>query len=243
MVHAYLMYGFPTQTAQETIDSLEVVRQLLELGVVQSGFWHRFAMTAHSPIGLDSRKYHAFLEKVETGHFANNDVAFADPKGANHEKFSEGLRKSLFNYMHGICFEFPLNEWFDFKVPKTIISPTLIEKAISDKSEAIFNSSKRLLWLGNTPKISYFSKNKKGKPIEMALLNFNNKKNELNIQTEKASAEFLLEILEKISVYQQSAITISQFEELYTKSGLTDFQLFWYSKAMDSLRQNGLLIL
>ena len=28
MVHAYLMYGFPTQTDQETIDSLEMVRQL-----------------------------------------------------------------------------------------------------------------------------------------------------------------------------------------------------------------------
>ncbi len=51
MVHAYLMYGFPTQTEQETIDSLEVVRQLLEIGAVQSGFWHQFAMTVHSPVG------------------------------------------------------------------------------------------------------------------------------------------------------------------------------------------------
>ncbi|MBP6001725.1 MAG: radical SAM protein, partial [Flavobacterium sp.] len=40
MVHAYLMYGYPTQTVQETIDSLEMVRQLFELGVLQSGFWH-----------------------------------------------------------------------------------------------------------------------------------------------------------------------------------------------------------
>ena len=52
MVHAYLMYGFPTQTTQETVDSLEMVRQLFSNGVVQSGFWHRFAMTAHSPVGL-----------------------------------------------------------------------------------------------------------------------------------------------------------------------------------------------
>ena len=28
MVHAYLMYGFPTQTAQETVDALEMVRQV-----------------------------------------------------------------------------------------------------------------------------------------------------------------------------------------------------------------------
>lgn len=55
MVHAYLMYGFPTQTAQETIDSLEMVRQMFEQGIIQSGFWHQFAMTAHSPVGLDPK--------------------------------------------------------------------------------------------------------------------------------------------------------------------------------------------
>ena len=55
MVHAYLMYGYPTQTEQETIDSLEMVRQLFELGIVQSGFWHQFALTAHSPVGATAR--------------------------------------------------------------------------------------------------------------------------------------------------------------------------------------------
>ncbi len=53
MVHAYLMYGYPTQTEQETIDSLEMVRQFFELGILQSAFWHQFALTAHSPIGLN----------------------------------------------------------------------------------------------------------------------------------------------------------------------------------------------
>jgi hypothetical protein len=35
---AYLMYGYPTQTIQETVDSLEMVRQLFEVGVLQSDF-------------------------------------------------------------------------------------------------------------------------------------------------------------------------------------------------------------
>ena len=52
MVHAYLMYGFPTETEQETVDALERVRQLFAAGCIQSAFWHRFAATAHSPIGL-----------------------------------------------------------------------------------------------------------------------------------------------------------------------------------------------
>jgi hypothetical protein len=57
MVHCYLMYGYPTQTVQETVDSLEMVRQLFEAGVLQSGFWHQFAMTAHSPVGIHPEKF------------------------------------------------------------------------------------------------------------------------------------------------------------------------------------------
>ena len=51
LVHAYLMYGFPTQTLQETVDALEYVRQLFEQGCIQSGFFHRFTCTVHSPVG------------------------------------------------------------------------------------------------------------------------------------------------------------------------------------------------
>ena len=53
MVHAYLMYGFPTETMQDTVDALERVRQLFAAGCIQSAYWHRFTATAHSPIGLN----------------------------------------------------------------------------------------------------------------------------------------------------------------------------------------------
>jgi len=134
MVHAYLMYGFPTQTAQETIDSLEIVRQLFLHGLIQSGFWHHFALTAHSPIGLEPEKYHIKRDHPEAGTFANNDLTFTDPKGCNHEAFSAGLRTSLFNYMQGTGFELPLSKWFDFKVPRTTISPNYIEKIVLEKA-------------------------------------------------------------------------------------------------------------
>jgi hypothetical protein len=49
------MYGYPTQTVQETVDSLEMVRQLFEAGVLQSGF--SIAMTAHSPVGIHPEKF------------------------------------------------------------------------------------------------------------------------------------------------------------------------------------------
>ena len=101
MVHAYLMYGFPTQTAQETIDSLEMVRQLFEAGVLQSAFWHLFTMTAHSPVGLNPEKFSVKKISEAIGTFANNDIEHLDPTGADHESFSFGLKKSLLNYMHG----------------------------------------------------------------------------------------------------------------------------------------------
>jgi len=43
LVHAYLMYGFPTQGLSDTVDSLEYVRQLFLEGCIQSGYFHRFA--------------------------------------------------------------------------------------------------------------------------------------------------------------------------------------------------------
>ena len=63
LVHAYLMYGYPTQTIQETVDSLEMVRQLFEAGILQSGFWHQFALTAHSPIGLNPEIVMVLVER------------------------------------------------------------------------------------------------------------------------------------------------------------------------------------
>lgn len=99
MVHAYLMYGFPTQTAQETIDSLEMVRQMFETGILKSAFWHQFAMTAHSPIGLHPEKYQVEKEQNTLGSFANNDIVHIDKKGAKHDAFSFGLK----NHCSIIC--------------------------------------------------------------------------------------------------------------------------------------------
>lgn len=133
MVHAYLMYGFPTQTAQETIDSLETVRQLFELGLVQSGFWHRFAMTAHSPVGLQPAEYGCRVTEPAFGGFARNDVQFDDTTGCRHELFGEGLRISLYNYMNGTGFDLPLHKWFGgMKVPRTTLPPNYIEKIVEE---------------------------------------------------------------------------------------------------------------
>ena len=113
LVHAYLMYGFPTQTEQETIDSLERVRQLFAEGCIQSGFWHRFAATAHSPIGQEPELFGIRLLREPRITFARNEVPFTDPTGCDHERLGHGLRKALYNFMHGIGLDQDVRVWFD----------------------------------------------------------------------------------------------------------------------------------
>lgn len=131
LVHAYLMYGFPTQTEQETIDALEMVRQMMQEGCFQSAYWHRFVATIHSPIGLNPEDYGiTLIERPET-QFAENDVDFIDPIKVDHEMLGEGLRKALYNYMHGIGFEHSLDFWFPAPVSHTQMKKNLIAKALN----------------------------------------------------------------------------------------------------------------
>ncbi len=127
MVHAYLMYGFPSETIQETIDSLEIVRQLFEHKMIQSAFWHRYAMTVHSPSGKNPENYGATLIESSQGSFANNEIAFTDNQNIDLNIFGDGLRKATYNYMHGLCIDWPLNNWFEAKVPKTRVSGNYIK--------------------------------------------------------------------------------------------------------------------
>jgi len=242
MVHAYLMYGYPTQTVQETIDSLEMVRQLFEAGVLQSGFWHQFAMTAHSPVGMFPEQFGAVKETEAIGTFANNDINFVDSTGIDHDKFSFGLKKSLFNFMHGICFDYELQEWFDFKIPKTKIGADFIFDALQEEANFNIKPTAKIVWLGGKPTLEHFTKSKKGNSWEMMSLTFHDKKESFTIQTSKSEGEWLVEMLQKISV--SNAKTYS-FQEVKTdfENNLEDFELFWYSKPVNTLREFGLLVL
>jgi len=131
LVHAYLMYGFPTQTVQDTVDALEYVRQLFETGCIQSGFFHRFACTVHSPVGLDPAAYGVTLQPLPPTLFAKNDIGFVDPTGVDHDVLGVALRKALYNYMHGIGLDEDVRRWFDMPVPKPRVARHRIAKALA----------------------------------------------------------------------------------------------------------------
>jgi Radical SAM superfamily len=240
MVHAYLMYGYPTQTVQETVDSLEMVRQMFELGILQSGFWHQFAMTAHSPVGMNPEEFGVIPEKnVIT--FANNDVSFKDKTGINHDKFSFGLKKSLFNYMHATGFELPLQDWFDFKIPKTTIKANFIENSLQNEEIFTDKPSTKIVWLGGKPTIEAITKSKKGIVWENLKLTFHDKRESFMIQVEKQQGDWLVEILQKISVQNKKIYTFQEIKNDYESLDLEDFELFWFSKPVNTLREFGLL--
>ena len=238
MVHSYLMYGYPTQTIQETVDSLEMVRQLFELGVIQSGFWHQFAMTAHSPVGLNPEEFGVIPQQNEIT-FANNDIQFKDKTGINHDKFSFGLKKSLFNYMHGIGFDYDLQDWFEFKIPKTKIQPNFIENAVFNTTDLTVKPSAKIIWIGNQPIVEHFTKSKKGNTWEMSSLLFHFKSESVTITLEKPIATWLVEIL---PIIQINSILLKDLKQNF-ESHFDDFELFWFSKPIVSLRNYGLLTL
>ena len=241
MVHAYLMYGFPSQTVQETVDSLEMVRQLFELNVIKSGFWHQFALTAHSPIGLNANDY-SISPVYKNISFANNDIQFKDSTGINHDKFSFGLKKSIFNYMHAIGFDLPLQEWFEFKIPKTTIKNDFIISSLENEEFTQIKPTSKVIWLGGEPFIKQFSKTKKGVSWPMYQLTFFDKTENFEITVPQDKGEWLVAILGKLSINENKLHT---FLELKTNFELhiENFEMFWYSKPIDTLRNHGLLVL
>ena len=136
LVHAYLMYGFPTQTAQDTVDALEYVRQLFAAGCIQSGFFHRFTCTVHSPVGKHPEQYGVTLHPPPHATFANNDINFTDATGVDHDVFGAALKKALYNYMHGIGLDHDVREWFDGDVPRTRVSKSFVVRALKAKAPA-----------------------------------------------------------------------------------------------------------
>lgn len=237
LVHAYLMYAFPTQTVQETVDSLEMVRQLFENNVIQSGFWHHFALTTHSPIGLYPAKY-GVVPEVLAPTFAKNDLPFTDKTGIDHNLFSFGLKKSLLNFMNGIGFDLPLQDWFDFKIPGTIVAKNYILNILNTPEQPRTEPTAQLFWLGEMPEAKQVTVTKKGKSKEMMQLSLHNNLGNSKIRFDLEKGTWLMQMLPEMRL----EFRYSQFKAAYEEQ-FDGFELFWFSKPMTELRDHGLLVL
>jgi hypothetical protein len=241
LVHAYLMYGYPTQTNQETIDSLEMVRQLFANNILQSAFWHRFALTVHSPVGLNPDKFKIKILNTTPGTFANNDAEYEDLAGGDHDSFGYGLKKSLFNYMHGIGLDEPLQKWFDHKITKPKVEPNFIEQVLLSQEAEVFKPNSKVLFIGNIPSVKYFTQSKKGYSREMATLTFETKKTTLEILLLQTHADWFINKLPTLLCTAEKQTTLQQLKDDFENTGFEDFELFWFNKPMNTLWKVGLL--
>ncbi len=148
MVHAYLMYGFPTQSEQETVDAMEVVRQMFAEGLLTSGFWHRFVLTRHSAVYQDPERYGVTIPPLSSSDvFAMNDLPHIDPSAADPDRFDDGLVQAIHAWMSGAGTEQPVHLWFDPPLVPTREHPRRIQRAL----EASPADGSRLLWIGGEP--------------------------------------------------------------------------------------------
>ncbi|MFC1748890.1 B12-binding domain-containing radical SAM protein [Pseudomonadota bacterium] len=237
MTHAYLMYGFPTQTEQETIDSLEMVRQLFDQGIIQSGFWHQFAMTAHSPVGINPEAFCVKTINTDIGSFANNDLFYTDPTGIDHDAYSYGLKKSLFNYMHGVSFDLPMQEWFEFDVPDTTIDPHFIEDALAEsEAEQTIKPTSKVVWLGGMPIVTELDDGE-------CELTFHDKTGGTSFVVSDEQCEWLIEMLQVMSVVSSERVTFGDIQRSYKDAGLWEFEEFWGEVFFGVLGELGVLVL
>ncbi|MDF0650164.1 MAG: radical SAM protein [Nitrospira sp.] len=149
LIHAYLMYGCPSETIQETIDSLERVRQLVSADLLQSAFWHRFTVTAHSPVGLDPTAHSVRILGPAFRGFAENDLLHHDDRGEAPNWLGEGLRRSLLNYLERRGLDLDVRQWFEDEVPRPHVAPTWLRRVL--KKRPIDDHSdleRRMVWVG-----------------------------------------------------------------------------------------------
>jgi radical SAM superfamily enzyme YgiQ (UPF0313 family) len=152
MIHAYLMYGFPSETIQEAVDALERVRQLFKADLMQSAFWHRFTTTAHSPVGLNPNANGLRILGPTFEGFADNDLIHHDRVGKTPVWLGEGLRRSMLNFLEGRGLTLDVREWFDQEVPEPHVPKNWVRTVLRKRIEVDhLPLERRLVWLGAQP--------------------------------------------------------------------------------------------
>ena len=113
MVHAYLMYGFPTETEAEAFGALNYVRKLFRADLIQSAFWHRFALTVHSPIAREVERFGIVPRKFRKRKriFCRNEIPFVEPTAPDWGKIGAALDLALANYLEGRGTSKPMAFW------------------------------------------------------------------------------------------------------------------------------------
>jgi hypothetical protein len=151
LTHAYLIYGFPGERLQDTMNSLEILRQLVGAGVLNSGYFHCFSATAHSPIGRDPELFGIKVKGPKFNGFAHNVLEFDYADDTPHaEWIYNGLAAAIHAYACGEHLARDVRSWFNPGMPAPTVSPTLVADLM--RSPHPDARQDRLCWIGGTPR-------------------------------------------------------------------------------------------
>ena len=238
MIHAYLMYGFPSETIQETVDSLERVRQLFAADLMQSAFWHRFTTTAHSPVGLNPKANGLRILGPTFEGFADNDLIHRDRVGKTPPWLGEGLRRSLLNFLEGRGLTMDVRLWFDHDVPESNVTKnwvrTLLRKrTVTDQLPL----DRRLVWLGNPPVIE--------RQLRRLKVMLPGRFADITIHLSQNQGDWLTTIIEQATPHKDKATAYPWLRDAQTSfPGHTDeFAAFLSSPNWKHTRAAGLLLI
>ncbi len=239
LVHAYLMYGCPGETVEETVDSLERVRQLFTAGLIQSAFWHKFTATAHSPIGLTPKAHGIRITGPTFQGFAENDLTHVDPAGGTPDWLGEGLRRALLNYMEGNGVRMDVRKWFVKPVKRPRVSATWVETALAAQHRGVDPlAERRFVWIGGRPVVE-----RRGTKYRVILPN-KTEDATLTVATEKA--DWLRELIRAATPtrekHGEAYPTLQHVRETYPLGGAHAFDRYRQSPAWKTARRLGLLL-
>ncbi|MGE3151863.1 MAG: radical SAM protein [Nitrospiraceae bacterium] len=243
LIHAYLMYGFPSETIQETIDSLERVRQLFAADLIQSAFWHRFVATAHSPIGLDPASHGiTILGPLHKG-FAENDLVYEDRSTLVPDWLGLGLRTALSAYMERQGLARPVHRWFTHRAPATTVSGDWIAcalRASSKTGRSLANRNRRLIWIGGQPVIERSD-------TQTCIVILPNVTEDRRLRLNRPQTDWLRDLLGSATPRSQQPSAayrkLAEVRETYPFGGPAAFDSWSRKRAWQTIRQAGLLLI
>jgi radical SAM superfamily enzyme YgiQ (UPF0313 family) len=240
LVHAYLMYGIPSETIGETVESLERVRQLFAHDLIQSAFWHRFTTTAHSPIGLNPQAYGIRLVGPEFGGFAENDLIHEDLHASVPEWVGEGLRAALWHYKEGQELTRDVREWFHERVPKPKVKRTWVKQVLeTDQPEDRSRHERKFVWIGGHPDVE------RGKGDQYRIM-LPNRTTDEEIRLKRGQGEWFLNLIERaVPVRQPGGHRYPIYKEVragFPFGGPKGFDRWWQSASAQKARAIGLLL-
>jgi radical SAM superfamily enzyme YgiQ (UPF0313 family) len=240
LVHAYLMYDYPGQTLQETVDCLERVRQLFAADLLQSGFWHQFVATAHSPIGLAPEAHGITIEGPRFQGFADNDLVHEDQQARRLEWIGQALRTALFNYMEGTGLDEDVRGWFDRPVPPSSVRRDWVRQAQVNLSVALESGlERRAVWIGGTPVLESIGR----KRMKLILPS---RTDDVVLSLPIAQARWLADLIYSATPRWMPDPTgyprLAELRDHFQAATQRDFDGFWNGAAWKTARKAGLLL-